>query len=652
MNVHWLITPLFLVPLLLMTFLNNSVSSLVNTWFGFPILFYFFLTFVIGLLGWGSLLERKLGGGWAGTFLYASGLGIVIPFLLGSVGLLGYSLRFLPLAILAVGIYLFAQLRQSERLFQFQRSWCFGIIGFVFFLRALAAFLPQAHGDPLLYHLLGPRLWVLEGSAKVYPDLPNAILSSYWEYLYVWAQWFWMQEEGVQGMVASQIFSQWTHLFFGWFGIALFMERFSRRFFQEDLLRLLVILASLFVANIHWTAGLAKNDAGMAFFALGAWWLFQEGMKSQARAHFLASGIFAGIAVGGKINSLVFLGPFIGLSFLFFSRENFRKAISGLSFFCAAFLVGLLPVLIRNWLQTSNPFYPMFSNVFPSPWISLSWMEFFSQVEPSQATGRMGVVLYRLGQAAKESITNFGWLLLPAFFFVASLRAKLKDYSLWLGSSALVFVIFCFAFGGEVEFRYLGATLVVLSVSGLILILTLIQSLVHSEKGKVALYWILLVALLGASKLPTHLLWKFPKMSPGEAHLKTHTAGDSKEWLRAQMNDRQLVVLVADNEAYYLSNKHVTVITERADIDRAVRDTRNWDELVAAVCNTSGATYLLEVRNGLQKFREASPLPSFQSAVVFEGVSSRVIDLRKLRLFLKPNAGKWCDIAKPPRLMF
>ncbi|MFX5595335.1 hypothetical protein ABTD92_22020, partial [Acinetobacter baumannii] len=60
-------------------------------------------------------------------------------------------------------------------------------------------------------------------------------------------------------------------------------------------------LAALFVAGVQWTAPLAKNDAGIAFWVLGAVVYFSEARPERSGRKALLSGIFAGLAVAGKI---------------------------------------------------------------------------------------------------------------------------------------------------------------------------------------------------------------------------------------------------------------------------------------------------------------------------------------------------------------
>jgi hypothetical protein len=616
----------------------SPVAALANGWWGLPPLFALFLCFAAALLGWGSLVERWLGGGWAGAFLYSSALGVAFMLGAGALGVL--PLRPLFFLVLLPGGWLLAR-RPGEAGVS---RWVWAVFLFAAGVRALSAFLPQAHGDPLLYHLTGPRLWQLAGASRLAPDMPNAILAATWEYLYLWPQVFWADVTNVNHLLAAQIFCQWTHLLWGWLGAALVIERLTRGD-DSGPWRFLFPLAALFLASVQWTAGLAKNDAGVAFWCLGSWWLLERACAERKLRLFAAAGVLAGFAVTGKISAVLFLAPALLVSLGLFLGRARAKAVAGAGAFSGAFLAGLLPVYLRNWHETGNPFFPMFTRYFPSPWISASWAAHFSAVHPGEETHRWHILLVRLGELGRESPLVFGWALLPLALAVPAVRRRLAGKSHWFLVSGLSFALFAACFSLDAEIRYLGATLILLAASGLAVLLAVAEAL--PGKGRAAGGWVLLVGILAASKLPTHLLWKFPKIAPGGAFLLTHTGGDSKAWLREHAAPGALIVFLNDNESYYLLGHRITMLTERPDLDAPTREEKSLAPFVRAICHFGGATYLLESRSqtGLAvRF----PSPALEPAVAFQGVSSRVYDLRILERELFPGAPPECGRIPAP----
>lgn len=606
-----------------------------NSWWGLLPFVFCFAVFSGSLLGWGKILARR--DGLAETVLLGSAAAVVFAFLAGQFGWLSARLPFF--LFLPVGAWKFPAVGLKPNF----SKWVVAIFGFALGLRGLSAFFPQAHGDPLLYHLSGPALWAAAGRVQLNSDLPNAILASSWEYFYLWPQLLFRGAPEIDQLLAAQIFSQWIHLFWGGLGIAVLVERISRSFGLAEKWRFLFPLAALFVASIQWTAGLAKNDAGIAFWCLGAWIFLERALREKRREPLIWSAVFTALAITGKVSAILFLGPFFTVIFLAQLARTPLPAIRAIFVFVAATLLAALPVYLRNFSETGNPFFPMFARYFPSVWVSASWEAHFSAVQPAEAGQHSALLLQRIRELLKENIFIIGWLALPFAYFWNP--AAVKKNALWLGASAISFFLFSFAFFPDAELRYLGASLIMLTMAGLYFFLLVAEK--APARARSVIYPVLLLALLAASKLPTHLLWKFPKMQPGAASLIQHTAGDSKAWLRQNTKPGELVVMVGDNESYYLLPLRVTVLTERPDLDRETRGSLPLPEFVEKICRISGATYLLDSRAQMGLTRRF-PLPVLEQAVAFQGVSSRVYDLRELERKL----GQKSDCGRVPAPIF
>lgn len=629
--------------LLLLFAFPSATAHLVGSWWGLPPLFFLFAAFVAALLGWGAWPSEALGLGFAGTMLISSALAAAFAYFAGVARVLEWRwLFFLWLFVGAVALPVAWKPRWPER----GGRWVAALFCFVAFVRFLSSFLPAAHGDPLLYHLAGPRLWLLAGGARLVPDLPNAILASTWEYIYLWPQIFWPETANTEQLVAAQVFSQWIHLLWGWLGAAVIVERLTRKTLAGSRWYFLFPLAALFPASLQWTAGVAKNDAGIAFWSLGAWWLAIEARRSRRTALWLLSGLFAGLAVSGKISAVLFLAPALFVALGEEALANRRVPAREALLLGLAVLAGMLPVYLRNWLETANPFFPMFSKFLPSPWISQSWAEHFSSVQPTESTSRAHVILTRLREFTRESPLFFGWLVAPIALFLPRARERLRSWAEWHWVGLLSAAIFLFGFSLEAEVRYLGPSLIVLSVCGLAALRAIAVEL--PARFRPAAGWLALLVILAASKLPTHLLWKFPRIAPGQAFLQTHTAGDSKAWLRSHVPPGALVVIMGDNESYYLLGMRVTPLTERPDLDRGTKGVNDLRSFVRAVCELSGASYMLESRSAQIGMEKRFPGENFGEAIAFQGVSSRVYDLPRLEAKLFPGKPVECGRIPAP----
>lgn len=605
-----------------------DLSLLSNSWLGLLFLFALFLIFTSAILGWGyRILGRKeldLSARAAASFLGASLFTWAVPMLLGSLQLLQLPVV-IWILLLTPGLYwVLPLLKESWQKCRENSLWFF-LFAFLFLVRAFAAALPQAHGDPLLYHLLGPRLWVQHGGFYVSPDLPNAILASSWEYLYIWPQRFFSYWNNASALANAQIFSQWSHLVLGWIGLAILLPLLFREERLEKKWNFLLALSALFISGLQWTAGLAKNDAGIALWCLGAVWFFHKATEEKKRTDYLMlAGIFSGLAISGKVTAslnIFFLILAIAM-FVIISegKKGFQFLPRALIFISIGFLASAIPLYARNYFLTSNPFYPMFNAIFPSPWVSLTWERHFAQVHPSFAGSFLHKILFRIPELFRES----PWILLAPFALIWDLftHKKIPWFLNFFAHAALL--IFIITQASEIELRYMGAVMLVLAGTGIVFFARLDKKMPINLRPY--FFIILLMASLAASKLPIHILRKQWSSHLGEQYVLTHTAGESKGWLRQNMKPGEKAIVAGDNEAYYLSTVDVTVLTENPELDRATFYEKNLRNFLKSICSITHARYLLDARPGIGfagRFGNAAGAES----KVFESQGSPIYDL-------------------------
>ncbi|MGE3261332.1 MAG: hypothetical protein AB7K68_06105 [Bacteriovoracia bacterium] len=644
MFISRLLQKLSLVALLAAALSISRVTQLVDSWFGFIPLLFVFAGFVLGFGGWGRYFALRMGrNGLADTALFSSLLAVASAYFFGHLGFLGEMGRWFGFALLTIGIFL-----GRKEIPWPKSSWISAILGVVIALRFFNAFLPIAHGDPFIYHLLGPRLWVDLGSVRMHPQLPNALLASAWEYFYLWPQLLFARSGEIHGLVAAQIFSQWIHLLWGWIGIplvadALFFPRGGR---ARD--RFLVFLSLLFVTSLQWTGGLSKNDCGVAFWALGAFLFWVRAFDHREESdwkNYVFAGIFFGLAIAAKLNAAIFLAPAFAISFLFFvARGGYLAKALGLYLSAMVSLLTASAFFLRNFYLTKNPFFPMFQNRFPSPWVSQSWADNFATVHPNENLLQFGVLGERVGSLLRESPMMAGWLLLPFLFFRPQSRDFLRNHAMYLAIAFFTFLIFSFSFSGNIEIRYLGANLPLMAALGTLLFCEGLNFLSEYRAEKVGVT-ILVIAILACSHLPFHLLVKAIRIPPGIPYLLTHTAGDSKAWLRDNAGKGELIVLMADNETYYLSGLRVTVLTERPDIDFVTYGEKDFAKFMRGLCSSSRGTYLLDARTNIG-LALRFPGKDLSSALLFRGISSNVYDLGKLERLAYGDVSACASAAK------
>lgn len=633
---------ILLLSLMATALVGTRFNAWVDHWAGiFPLLLAF-VGFSAGIWGWGRFLAQRWGfPSLAEAFLFSTLVGTLFPFALGHLAWLNSFGYWLAFVFLALGIFL-----TPPNISAPARSWFSILFGLVVAFRFFNAYLPNSHGDPFIYHLLAPQLWVAQGAVRLAPELPNALLASAWEYFYIWPQLFFGRASDTHGLVLAQLFCQWMHLLWGWIGIPVVLDQILFPAGANRQHRRVVFLSLLFISSLQWTAGLAKNDCGIALWSLGAFYFWNRALQENAKKYFLWAGVFAGLAVAGKLNAAIFLVPSLFVSLLF-SLAREPRMVPKLTGAVLGGTVALLSAgvfFLRNYLETKNPFFPMFQTVFPSPWVSQSWADHFSSMHPHSELSAIGAWWFRAGQFFRENPLTLGWLALPPLAAIPRGREFLFARGRLCAAAFVTFGFFALVFGTSIEMRHLGAALPLLVGLGAAT-LCFVSDLFPSSRARQIYLGVLVVAVLACSKLPLHLIGKAPKIMPGAAYLLTHTAGDAKAWLRANVKNGELVVVVADNETYYLSGLRVTVMSERPDIDRATYGVKDFSTFVRGLCETSRGQYLLDARAemGLTK---RFPEIDFRSTLAFQGVASAVYDLGKIEKLAYRDASACSSAAK------
>jgi hypothetical protein len=140
-----------------------------------------------------------------------------------------------------------------------------------------------------------------------------------------------------------------------------FCKRLQAKFPVDSQWFPIIAIATLQIPSFRWTQNLAKNDHGIAFWGLSAFYAsFYLAPISPGLAFF--TGALAGAAAVGKVHSC---HPrcCIGLNILFTSRKHVLPFILG-------GLAGSAPVFLRNYFLTDNPVFPWLPKIFPSPVIN------------------------------------------------------------------------------------------------------------------------------------------------------------------------------------------------------------------------------------------------------------------------------------------
>ncbi len=227
----------------------------------------------------------------------------------------------------------------------------FCIVGFLVTL----TFTPPISRDALTHHLAIPKRYLLHGGIYEIPELIFSYYPMNLDLLYFIPLWF-----------GNDILPKFIHLSFGlgtsWLIFVYLEKRLGRNW---GLTGALFFLTTPIIVSL---ASTAYVDLGVTFFTTISLLLLLSWTKTNELKTIILAGIFAGLAAGTKYNGLltIFLltcfTPFIVLH----SHKpiSSKRAIGLASLFFLCAILAVSPWLIRNYIWTGNPIYPLFQSLF------------------------------------------------------------------------------------------------------------------------------------------------------------------------------------------------------------------------------------------------------------------------------------------------
>jgi len=396
------------------------------------------------------LLRLRAHSPWERLVLSAGlGLGIISLLVLG----LGLAGMLRPTAwVLLLGILILTSLGDIFHLFGELRS-DFGVMrpkwGFeywvavmlvgIFAVNFLAAFLPPLDYDVLEYHLAAPAQYAREGRVFFIEDNVYASLPANVEMLFLLA----MKLSG--GAVAGAYTSKLLNVAVGVLA-AVAVWRAGARLFTR---RVGAVGAAIFY-SAPWVSIVTEKasvEVTMVFFcvlvmlAAARYWAGPAERRSWREAAI--AGIFAGLAVGAKYPAALFvLVPGV----LFFLIANLcarRRLLKHTVIFILCALALVSPWLIKNYMYTGNPTYPLLYRIFDGGnWDAMRDARFAAAHSPGDVGGRA------LGQVVGEyfflDALNSPLVVVFAPFFLVYATKSRRRVALFLYASFVLLAWFFF----------------------------------------------------------------------------------------------------------------------------------------------------------------------------------------------------------------
>ncbi|HNT97322.1 MAG TPA: phospholipid carrier-dependent glycosyltransferase [Elusimicrobiales bacterium] len=218
-------------------------------------------------------------------------------------------------------------------------------------LGLLGALAPEIFYDALIYHLAVPNFYAIEHKITLFPFNAFSNLPMTHGMLYLAAL-------SVGGVPLAKLVNYSAFLLTAGASYAFGARFLSRRAGLWGALVFTTVFHSMLSA---WSAG---TEMLLAFFTVLAMFAVILRGGTGEKKWFVLAGVFCGLAMGVKYTGL-FTTIAAGAVFLYYVRSGLRDSVRELAWFSLAASFFIVPWLVKNWLHTANPFYPMLNGLFP-----------------------------------------------------------------------------------------------------------------------------------------------------------------------------------------------------------------------------------------------------------------------------------------------
>jgi hypothetical protein len=243
-------------------------------------------------------------------------------------------------------------------------SWSANSIGGIFVAVYLPAVLgvilisalgPSYEYDDLVYHLTGPKNFILAHRLVALPDVPLIFLPKNIEMLHTFGM-----------LLHSDVTAKLIVFLCGCIAIV-GVFGFSARFASRAVgMIAVVILASS--PLLLWEMRTAHNDVGLALFLFSGVYATVTWLRTREKPWFRLACIFLSFSLGAKYWAILALGIVVFLVFIAILLQSraLRPALSGAFKLGLYSSIGLVPWALIALYCTGNPVFPLLNNVFRS----------------------------------------------------------------------------------------------------------------------------------------------------------------------------------------------------------------------------------------------------------------------------------------------
>lgn len=223
---------------------------------------------------------------------------------------------------------------------------------------SLLASVPPVSRDALTHHLYVPKLYIQHGGIYELHDIICSYYPMNLDLLYLIPLFF-----------KNDVIPKYIH-----FAFALATGFLIYRYINHRINRTFALLGSLFFLTIPVIVRLSSTvyvDLGLIFFLFVSQLCIFRWIEAGFKVKYLILGaVFCGLALGTKYNGLIglfLLGLFIPIIYSRYHTAHEHLCSKSLSYGAVFILIALVffsPWMIRNFIWTNNPIYPLYQSVF------------------------------------------------------------------------------------------------------------------------------------------------------------------------------------------------------------------------------------------------------------------------------------------------
>ena len=487
-----------------------------------------------------------------------------------------------------------------------------GLMGLLIVSILILASVPPVSKDALVHHLAVAKLYLRHGGMYEIPFMPFSYYPMNLDLLYL-----------IPLSLGNAIVPKYIHFAFAALTAYLIFSYLKRRTSKNyALLGVIFFLSIPIIVKLSITVYV---DLGLIFFSMASLLLLLKWIEDGFRLKLLvASALFCGLAAGTKYNGLitVFLFtlfvPFVYSRYSLGTKPGFFSAIGyGMLFVSVALLV-FAPWMIRNYLWTGNPIFPLYEHLFnPQNTIATNTGGLFGyrSLIYHETWWEMALLPIRVffeGQDGNpqyfDGKLNPFLILLPfcAFFRMKKDDPLIRNEKKILLAFACLFVATAF-FTSSMRIRYISPIippLVLLSVFGVRKMVGVISELREQRSRYAGLIALLLVVSFSLS-LNTHYIFaQYRYVDPFSYLSGTLSKDEYIDKYRLEYpvirymnrdlgsNDRILFLFVG-NRGYYCDREYVfDTVFNRSLLRQLVKRSRKPEEILRGL-RGNGITHML-----------------------------------------------------------